>query len=94
MSRFFDIIAIVFPIIFWVAFFVIAINAHTANNKYKQNKKQPVIRQTKLPTPEAGGSHDQQVFYSNVYSRKETTKDSGIHDGPLSEAEKNVLYGK
>lgn len=94
MSRFFDVIAIIFPIVFWAVFFVIVINARTANNKYNDKKHPPVYKQRKLPTPEAGGSHDQQVFYSNVYSRKDTTKDSGIHDGPLSEAERNVLYGK
>lgn len=94
MSGFFDIISIVFPIIFWVAFFVIALNARTANNKYNDKKRPPVYKKRKLQTPQAGGSHDQQLLYSNVYSRKDTTKDSGIHDGPLSEAERNVLYGK
>lgn len=38
-------------------------------------------------------SHASQVAYSQYYSEK-PIKDSGVHDGPLSEAEKNVLYGK
>ena len=38
-------------------------------------------------------SHAAQMSYSQYYSEK-PIKDSGVHDGPLSEAERNVIYGK
>lgn len=39
-------------------------------------------------------SHQNMHDYSEAYSTNNTVKDSGIKDKPLSEAEKNVLYGK
>ena len=39
-------------------------------------------------------SHKNQLDYSEAYSANNSVKDSGIKDKPLSEAERNVLYGK
>ncbi len=39
-------------------------------------------------------THRQQVTYSHRYSRKKTESRDAVRDKPLSEAERNVLYGK
>ena len=39
-------------------------------------------------------SHQQQITYSHRYSMKKTESRDTVKDKPLSEAERNVLYGK
>ena len=39
-------------------------------------------------------THQQQITYSHQYSRNKTESINAVKDKPLSEAEKNVLYGK
>lgn len=95
MGYLFDVIAIIFPIAFFWIFFVTIIIA-VQKNKKAQNKPASFhsFNAPKATTVSHPESHERQVHYSATYSRKNTTKDSGIVDAPLSEAEKNVLYGK
>ena len=39
-------------------------------------------------------SHEQLNEYAQQYANTNSVKDSGIKDPPMSEAEKNVFYGK
>ena len=39
-------------------------------------------------------THQQQITYSQQYSQNKTESRNAVKDRPLSEAEKNVLYGK
>ena len=39
-------------------------------------------------------SHEQLNEYSKQYANMNSVKDSGIKDKPMSEAERNVFYGK
>lgn len=39
-------------------------------------------------------THRQHVTYSHQYSRNKTESKDSVKDKPLSEAERNVLYGK
>ena len=93
MSYLIDIMAIAIPIIFWIIFFSIIVSLK--KNASNQKKAPPVYTiPSKAAINPQQGSHQRQVDYSQAYSIKNTTKDSGIHDAPLTEAEKNVLYGK
>lgn len=95
MSNVFDIIMMIFPIVFFLIFFtvfmVIIKRSKEIQKKVNSFHTFNAPKATSVSHPE---SHDQQVNYSQAYSRKDTTRDSGIVDAPLSEAEKNVLYGK
>ena len=94
MSRFFDIIAFIFPIFFWIVFVTIMISAQKMKKAQKRPASFSSFNMPKATSDSHPQSHQQQVNYSNAYSRKDTTKDSGIVDAPLTEAERNVLYGK
>ena len=93
MDYLFEVMSFVIPVIFWIIFISVMVNI----GKARSNSKNSAPRYT-IPsktTAKAGeGSHQQQVDYSHAYSVKNTTRDSEIHDAPLTEAEKNVLYGK
>ena len=84
----FDLFIVLFNFIFFGSFLFITLSIiKTANASRKvQNNINSVNRETEK------NSHASQVAYSQYYSEK-PIKDSGVHDGPLSEAEKNVLYG-
>ena len=95
MRNVFDIIMIIFPIIFFWIFFTTFIfiikRSKDINKKVNSFHTFNAPKATSVFNPE---SHERQVHYSQAYSRKDSTRDSGIVDAPLSEAEKNVLYGK
>ncbi len=71
--------------------------ARTASRKASQRSNftyppRPVTKTNSIHTERF--SHDAQINYSEAYSINNTVKDPGIKDKPLTEAEKNVLYGK
>ena len=93
---------IIFPIIF-VSFFVLFFSifiisifkALRSNSNVRKVNGRPSGSVPHFFTDQKADHndpHDKQVSYSHVYSQK--SHDSGIKDKPLSEAERNVLYGK
>ena len=104
MNAFFSIFALVFNIIFWTAFVMIIINISKTRSSIKktrdfvhQNVQQAFQRKTYRKSPQTNNSidsHRQQVNYSQRYSMNKTEHKDAIKDAPLSEAEKNVLFGK
>ena len=93
MNYLFDVMAFVFPIIFWIIFITVLVSAKKANSTRRKSAPRYTVP-SRTPIRSEEGSHQQQVDYSHAYSVKNTTRDSEIHDAPLTEAEKNVLYGK
>lgn len=98
----FDLFIIIFYVLFFGAsFFIFAAVIKTFTSARKAFKDVPTavnnqIRNIAVNTVKKEAdknSHAAQMSYSQYYSEK-PIKDSGIHDGPLSEAERNVLYGK
>ncbi|MBE6115544.1 MAG: hypothetical protein E7187_01785 [Erysipelotrichaceae bacterium] len=95
MSTVFDIIMMIFPIIFfWVFFTVFMVIIKRSKDIQKRVNSFHTFNAPKATSVSHPESHERQVHYSQAYSKKNTTRDSGIVDAPLSEAEKNVLYGK
>ena len=93
---------IIFPIIF-VSFFVLffsifiisifkALRSNSNVRKVNGRPSGSVPHFFTDPLVDHNDPHEKQVSYSHVYSQK--SHDSGIKDKPLSEAERNVLYGK
>ena len=102
MDSAFDLFIIIFNVIFFGAFFfiIMGIIKTFKNAQRTQRRVDDVFQQTlnkfSVNTVKKEGdknSHASQMSYSQYYSEK-PIKDSGVKDGPLSEAEKNVLHGK
>ncbi len=98
MSSYFMIIPILFQFIFFICIvstiISIAKKGRSINNR-KQRVYETMDRINRQANNQAdhNESHFQQQNYSYQYAKKEqSSKD--IKDKPLSEAEKNVLYGK
>lgn len=102
MNGSFDLFIILFNLIFIGSFLFIIFgiirtvktsrNIH--NNINSVIKTELGKRSTNTVNREAEkNSHASQAAYSQYYSQK-PIKDSGVKDMPLSEAEKNVIYGK
>ena len=51
--------------------------------------KLPIVQKA-----QAANTHAGQHYYSTAYSKKKIESRNAIKDKPLSEAERNVLYGK
>jgi len=90
-----DIIQYVIPLLFFGAFVYLIFKYMGTGNKngIKSTIANPVPT---LPTKQAPApnSHASQHNYSAAYSQKKTESRGTIKDPPLSEAERNVLYGK
>lgn len=83
----------IFIIVFWtILMTVIKIGKQANGNTGFTNRQFPAGNSSN--NSNTGLTHQQQLDYSRAYSKNNTVKDSGIKDKPLSEAEKNVLYGK
>ncbi len=93
---------IIFPIVF-VSFFVLFFSIFTISIIKAIRSSRSVRKVTGKPSgsiphfftdplADHNDPHEKQVSYSHVYSQK--SHDSGIKDKPLTEAERNVLYGK
>ena len=91
--RIFSTVMMIFTITMFVVIFISIISSmarikKTSQSTFKTARK--VIEQTGTDF-----THQQHYDYSQAYANKNSAKaDSGIKDKPLSEAEKNVLYGK
>ncbi len=90
-----NIIQYIIPLLFFGAFVYTIIKYMGTGNKngIKSTIAKPVPT---LPTKQvpAPNSHAGQHNYSTAYSQKKTESRGTIKDPPLSEAERNVLYGK
>ena len=96
-----ELFEIIFPLIF-VTFFVIFFTAiflsifratRTSRNvRNVSSKTSAFIPKVVSDLSDHNDPHGKQVTYSHAYSQK--SHDSGIKDKPLTEAERNVLYGK
>ena len=69
-----------------------------ANYQYRSAAKKEVPKQTsefiKPVSSVVPDSHQNQASYSAAYSLKKVESHDAVKDAPLSEAERNVLYGK
>ena len=94
------IIPAMFSIVFITVFISIFISAITTIKRTRQITGKSSFNFPKINDNKYEGihndsfSHQKMHDYSQSYSVNNTVKDSGIKDKPLSEAEKNVLYGK
>ena len=100
-SFFFDtLFPIVFSIIFLSIFCTVIAGFITTAKQAKQVRQKINRQYPQYPAEKHEGihndsfSHKNQLDYSESYSANNSAKDSGIKDKPLSEAERNVLYGK
>ena len=91
------VIPIVFTFIIFSSFIVFTFIAVTSAGKKTSQR----VRQVKnIMAPVQQGvhddrfSHDEMINYSEEYSNRNSSLDSGIKDKPMSEAERNVFYGK
>lgn len=94
---FYRIIPIIMTIFSFVIFFIVF--ATIISSFAKMNKRRGTVINNpawkKAQQDNADLSHQQHYDYSKAYSKANSTKaDNGIKDKPLSEAERNVLYGK
>ena len=89
------IIMIGFVIVFVGAFVSIVATIVRQKNAYNKvsNTVKDYIKTSVNTANKKGNTHESQMRYSEYYSEK-PIKDSGVHDKELSEAERNVLYGK
>ena len=91
--RLFSTVMTVFSITIFVIVFISIISSMARMNKATKS----TFRTAKKVMEQTGTdfTHQQHYDYSRAYANKNSAKaDSGIKDKPLSEAEKNVLYGK
>ena len=91
--RLFSTVMTVFSITLFVIVFISIISSMARMNKATKS----TFRTAKKVMEQTGTdfTHQQHYDYSQAYANKNSAKaDSGIKDKPLSEAEKNVLYGK
>lgn len=90
-----NIIQYIIPLLFFGAFVYTIIKYMGTGNKngIKSTiaKPLPSLAAKQVPAP---NSHAGQHNYSTAYSQKKTESRGTIKDPPLSEAERNVLYGK
>ncbi len=94
---YYRIIPIIMTIFSFVIFFIVF--ATIISSFAKMNKRKgTVINNPAWKTVEKNNTemnHQQHYDYSRAYSKANSAKaDNGIKDKPLSEAERNVLYGK
>lgn len=91
-------VAAEYPQFLGIAIFVTVLLVASA--KYLEGPKKPALpKQASVDTVQPAyvppkDSHVGQLLYSKQYSQKKTESHDTIKDAPLSEAERNVLYGK
>lgn len=103
MHQFYELFSFIIPFAFFFIFFSVIITFISSFKSLKDSQKslnRSPFKNTVKSKDDHNQSHLQQHVYQHAYSKKK--KDSfssqdtigGIKDKPLSEAERNVLYGK
>jgi len=88
-----------YPQLFGILLFIgIMFAARQSHNRLQEKTSRQVSQHSEpfkpVGTVADNNSHLSQVSYSHAYSQKKTEVRDVVKDKPLSEAERNVLYGR